>query len=78
MLKGWPQTLTREGNEAIMLRTIRSQPSLWEAIRGEGPDEVCAEVVAADLGKDAPTLSGGLGLRARRIEDDDDIDVLNR
>jgi len=45
------------------------------AVRGDGPGEVSAEIVAACVGKHATKLSGGLGLPARRIDNDHDIDA---
>ena len=30
--RGWPRTLGLEGIEAIVLRTVSDQPTLWEAI----------------------------------------------
>ena len=44
------------------------------AIRGDGPGEVSAETVTADVAKDATTLSEGPGLPVRQIDADHDID----
>src|SRR3989440_462106 len=56
MLKGWPQPLGIEGIEAIMLRTISPQPSLWEAILPEIALRMPAELEAVDALLDDPAF----------------------
>jgi IS5 family transposase len=56
MLKGWPQTLIAQGKKAIMLRTIRSQPSLWEAILPEIALRMPAELASVDRLLDDPVF----------------------
>ena len=62
MLKGWPQTLIREGNEAIVLTTVNPQPSLWEAILPEICLRMPTELESVDRLLDDPVFFEPTGL----------------